>query len=199
MWGPVWGLAIVACAPAICHADTLPTLATDGVYIGTRIDPGVALSAAWDLDVYLTRHRTVSVGPAVSISVLGTAVDGGRQQELMVAADVARLKIGPVVGDGRWRPFLSLGGGFTYTRLAAQVMDNVMVNVPGAMAPVVGSLRFPQLEEFAPLLSLGAGADWFTSGPIAISSQFVVHFHPWGTSRIPETWFEFQAGFRFGL
>src|ERR1035437_5146746 len=95
----------VIMAPHTALADRRPTMATDAFYVGVRLDPGAALVFAWDLDVYLLRNRAISVGPGVSLSLLGSPATGGRTQDLLVAADVVRLKVGVNSPGHDWRPF----------------------------------------------------------------------------------------------
>lgn len=192
-------IAALAAAPREARADRRPTLVTDGFYAGARLEPGIALSMAWDVDVYLRRSRAASVGPAVSVSVLNGLADPGRVQDVLVAVDALRFKLGPSLAGGEWRPFASLGAGFTYARLPAGERTGVeVIPSPGAM-PVRGSIQYPALEAFSPLISLGGGVDWFTDGPIALSGQIVGRLNPIGPERLPVAWLEVQLGLRFGL
>ena len=181
------------------RADRRPTVATDAFFIGARVDPGWALVGAWDLDVYLRRDRIASVGPAVSLAILGSGVPDGRQQDLLLAVDFLRLKIGPPVTGGEWRPFVTLGGGFVYARLPEQIATNVEITPAGGGTTVRGDRRYAAVEEFAPVITVGAGTDYFPNGPLGLTLQMLTRFHPTGDSRIPDAWFEIQLGVRFGL
>lgn len=174
-------------------------LASDCFAVGTRMNPNFALAVAWDLDVYLVRPRVVSLGPAASIAVLGTA-SGGRQQDLLVTVDAVRVKVGPSLMSGALRPFAFAGGGFAYARLPAQTLADVTVTPtqPGAL-PVTGTQMFPAIDTFAGVISVGSGADWFSNGPLGVSSTFATHLRIGGSERLPEVWLEFTVGVRFGL
>jgi hypothetical protein len=187
------------CAARDARADRRPTLATDGFYVGMRVDPGVALLAGWDLDVYLMRDRIISIGPGVTLGVLGSPAAPGRQQDLQLAVDVARFKVGLNAPGGEWRPFAMLGAGFSYTRLAEQRVAGVSVTPAGGGAAVSGEQVFPTLEEFAPIISFGAGADLFMNGPLGVTVLFASHFHPTGSPRVPDVWVDLALGIRFGL
>ncbi len=199
----VAGLTIAALGvvPSIAHADRRPTLATDAFYVGVRIDPGIAMTAAWDVDVYLLRNRTLSLGPGVSISVLGSPATNGRQQDFLLSVDVLRVKFGASSASGEWRPFVMAGGGFSFVRMPAQMVADVGVDVRGTNGTmrVTGTQTFPALDEFAPMVTIGAGLDFFSNGPLGATALLVAHFHPNGTSRMPDAWIEFALGVRFGL
>ena len=186
-------------APA--RADRRPTLASDGFYVGARLDPGVAMLAGWDLDIYLSRSRMVSLGPGASLSVLGTAVSGGRQQDFLLTADVLRLKVGATTANGELRPFFLVGGGFSFVRLTDYVESNVTVTTPGEPAGVThtGDQHYVRVEEFAPVVTVGAGTDLFTNGPIGITALLASHIRVVGSARMPDVWLDVAIGLRFGL
>src|SRR5690606_37007095 len=148
-WAPIAAsLAALLLFSGHAHARE-PRIASDAFYVGARIDPGVALLAGWDLDVYLSRDRAWSLGPGVMLSVLGTGERAGMEQDFMLSADVLRLKIQVSEPGGSWRPYLMLGGGFSYAQLPAQTEDEV---------------TFDELEKFTPMLTVGFGGDLFAGG-----------------------------------
>lgn len=184
---------LTALLPSTAEADKRPRLASDAFYVGMRLDPGVALQAAWDLDIYLDRERSVSLGPGISIAVLGTEQEQGRDQDFLLCADVIRFKVGVNEPGGAWHPYFMLGVGFTYARLPAQtwVIDGM------AMPPVARS--YPELEEFAGLMTFGAGADLFSDGPWGLALIWQNRFRLSGSSRLPHEWMELAVGIRFGI
>jgi hypothetical protein len=188
----VTALSLPLIVPGVACADRKPTTATDGFFVGARLEPGVALLGGWDLDVYLVRDRSVAVGPGVTASVLSTTTSTpGQQQTFLLAADIVRLKIGPSV-TGDLRPFVTIGGGFSYARFAEQ-------NITTSGSSMAVALHYPSGEEFSPMASLGGGADWFLGGPVAVSLQMMAHYHIIGSSRMPDLWVDLAVGIRFGL
>lgn len=184
--------------PAAALARGRPGVASDAFYVGVRVAPGAAMNAAWDLDIYFDRDRAVSIGPGVSLAVLGSGEPAGAEQELLLSADIARLKIGLNESGGEWRPFLMIAGGFSYTRLPAQSEDIVVTS--GGGSPMVTVTRsFPALNEFAGIFTFGAGFELWSDGPWGLTFINQSHFHIGGDDRIPVVWTEFSIGVRFGL
>ena len=180
----VAALSICLVATSPVRADDEPTSISDGVYVGARIDPGVALLAGWDLDVYLRDDRAWSIGPGVFVAVLGVGERAGMDQELFVAVDALRFEMQMSEAGGRWRPFVVIGGGASYARLRAQ-----------GEAPD----RFEAAEKITALATIGGGADLFTGGPWALSTLVQARVHLWGSGRLPVVWLELATGVRFGL
>ncbi|MBI2893882.1 MAG: hypothetical protein HYY06_10045 [Deltaproteobacteria bacterium] len=177
-----------------------PTVATDAFYVGTRLAPGAALLAGWDLDVYLSRDRAWSLGPGVSVAVLGSKAPAGAEQDLLVSVDVARLKIAVAEAGGAWRPHLFVGGGFAWVRMPEQVESGVTVSTgEGPDENATGERRFPELDEFLGIVSFGAGADLFSDGPWAFAFATISHVRLRDIERLPEVWTELVLGVRFGL
>ncbi len=182
-WAP-----IAACLAALlfsgdAHARE-PRIASDAFYVGARIDPGVALLAGWDLDVYLSRDRSWSLGPGLMLSVLGTGERAGMEQDLMISADILRLKVQVNEAGGEWRPYLMVGGGFSYVQLPEQTEDEV---------------TFAELEKFTPMLTVGFGGDLFAGGSWGLAMLLATHFHLSGEERLPLAWAEVALGIRFGI
>jgi hypothetical protein len=191
---------LVGLAPATADARDRPTVATDGFYIGTRLAPGAALLAGWDLDVYLMRDRAVSVGPGVSVAVLGPHAPGGGRQDILLTVDVARLKLELNSAGEEWRPWVVVGGGFCWVRFPAQSDDGVTVATgpdPGDTA--TGARSYPKAEEFLGVFTFGAGADLFVGGPMALSLAALTHVRASALERLPELWVDLAVGIRFGL
>src|SRR4051794_33538176 len=110
-------------AEARAHRRT--RLASDGLYLGARIGPGIAPLAAWDLDVYLSPPHVASIGPAVSIAMLASEPAApGMRQTLLLTVDVFRFKLGLAPPRSQVRPFVSLGAGFMYAQLPEQSRAN---------------------------------------------------------------------------
>jgi hypothetical protein len=182
-------LVLPSTFPSTAQADKRPRLASDAFYVGMRVDPGVALQAAWDLDIYLDHERSVSLGPGVSVAVLGTEQSRGRDQDFLLCADVLRFKVGVNEPGGAWHPYFMLGVGFLYARMPEQTW----------MLDEMTSRSFPELEEFAGLMSFGAGADLFSEGPWGLALLWTTRFRLSGTSRLPDEWMELAIGIRFGI
>lgn len=186
--------------PLSARADRRPNMATDAFYVGARVDPGAALVFAWDLDVYLLRNRALSIGPGVSLSLLGTPATQGRYQDLLVAADVLRFKVGVNSPGHEWRPFFLAGGGFSYARLPDQYDTGVTV-VPSTDhhgMPTVGDVHYAALERFAPMLTFGGGVDLFFDGPVGVTLLWSNHISLSPIPRMPDVWMEVSLGIRFG-
>lgn len=192
--------AIICLVPGPATARGRPTVATDGVYVGTRLAPGAALLAAWDLDVYLSRDRAWSLGPGVSIAVLGSKAPPGAEQDLLISVDVLRLKVAVAEAGGAWRPHFFVGGGFAWVRMPEQVESGITVSTgEGPDDTASGERRFPELDEFLGIVSFGAGADLFSDGPWAFSFGSISHVRLRDLDRLPEVWTELVLGVRFGL
>lgn len=191
------GLA-VALVPATARA-AYPRLTTDGLYIGVRALPDAALLVAWDLDVYLMRNRLLSIGPAFSIAVLGgDAIRPARPQDLLLAVDVVRFKVGLNSPGGRFRPHFIVGGGFTYYMLPDHDEEGVTVVPDEGGEPVTGSVHHSAESGFGGIMTLGAGADVFFSNYLGMAAYGVAHFD-FSEGPLPEAWFEMALGIRFGL
>ncbi len=196
-------LVLVTTVAAVCGtsapaaADSLPEIATDAFYIGVRIDPGSALTMGWDLDVYLDSERAFSIGPRVSLSVLGTTQDDGSTQELLFAADVMALKVGLNEPGGAFRPYLTFGAGFIYFDLPEQSVATTVTTDMGAM--VEGMRVLPQEDGFGGLLTMGAGTDIFVQRHWGLTFSLLTHIGLTETDRIPTAWAVLQMGIRFGF
>jgi hypothetical protein len=199
------GLALGLLAAGLAPASTAlalarePRVASDAFYVGMRVGPGAALHAMWDLDIYLSRDRSVSLGPGVGLSVLGTGERQGTVQDLLVAADVLRLKLEVDESGGEWRPYLMIGGGFSWAKLPAQDVTGVAVVGMDGMTTTTGTQRLPALEEFAPMMTLGWGADVFAGGTWGLALLIQTHFHLSGSARVPDVWADVALGIRFGI
>src|SRR3990172_12997653 len=81
---------VAALAASICvgvapaRADGPPRIASDAFWVGVRFGPDGALSAGYDLDVYLTDDRAVSLGPGATVSVLGKDAPFGQRQDFLL-------------------------------------------------------------------------------------------------------------------
>jgi len=189
----------LALASGVAEARDKPSVATDAFYIGTRLSPGAALLAGWDLDVYLTRDRAISLGPGVSVSVLGPET-GGTTQDIMVAVDVARFKLQVNSAGEEWRPYFMVGGGFAWVRQPAATEGDVTISIgEGPDDTATGTRTFPARERFLGIVSFGAGADLFVGGPWALSLAAFTHARAGSIPRIPELWVDLVVGIRFGL
>ncbi|MDP3278879.1 MAG: hypothetical protein Q8Q09_27050 [Deltaproteobacteria bacterium] len=187
------GLAALAAALALgllshdAHAvgdpERRPTLLSDGFYLGARGEPGWALLAGWDLDVYPTADRAVSLGPAVTVTALSTDALSLRTQRVMVSVDAVRLKVGLNYPGGLFRPFALVGGGFLWTQFALR-------ELPLATAPD---------ESFAGHMVVGAGADIWGRRSFGVTVMSLTRIRVVGPERLPLAWFEASIGFRVGL
>lgn len=185
-------------APATAFARR-PTVATDAFYVGMDIAPGVSLTGAWDLDVYLTRDRMLSVGPGVALAVLSGEEPAGQQYDLLLAVDVVRLKIGVNEPGNAVRPWFMVGGGFYYVQFPEEV-----VSVTGSTGdpmddPVTVSRTLAEDEEFGGLVSFGFGVDVFVDGPWGVTLAGINRVRISETDRLPEISAELLLGVRFGL
>jgi hypothetical protein len=197
----VTALAFVAtlAVPEAARADRRPTVATDGVYVGGRIEPGIALLAGWDLDIYLARGRQLSIGPGLSLAVFGTESNvAGRAQDLLLTVDVVRFKLGLGSPGAATRPFVMVGGGFSYVRLREELQhDALVLNADHTWTR--GDVAIPAVDGFAPIATLGAGVDVFPDARFGFTALMAAHIHPIGSDRMPLLWFDMAVGFRFGL
>lgn len=186
-------------APGAALADEFPTIASDGLFVGARLEPGGALLLGYDLDVYLTGDRVLSLGPAVTFSFLGD--DGaqlGRRQDWLLTIDFLRLKVAVNDGTGQVRPYLSLGGGMTYASLPVQESGPHMVVLSdGTLANA--SLRYSSTEDFGGQISAGVGADFYLVDNLGIALAIVTHLRLSQQDRLPLFWAEVMIGLRFGL
>ena len=187
-------------APPAARADEFPTTASDGLFVGARLEPGGALALAWDLDVYLTGDRVLSLGPALTAAFLGTdGADLGRRQDLLLALDFLRLKVALNGGHDRFRPYLAVGGGIYYAWLPEQRSGPREVVVLPDETVATAELRYAEAEAFGGLLSLGGGADLYFVDNFAVAISLVAHLRLSGEERVPLFWVETLVGIRFGL
>lgn len=186
--------------PAVAEARDRPSVATDAFYVGTRLAPGAALLAGWDLDVYLSRDRAVSIGPGVSVAVLGPDSPAGTAQDILVAVDVARFKLQVNSAGDEWRPYFMVGGGFAWVCQPGDTEGSVTITIgEGPDDTATGARRYPARERFLGIVSFGAGADLFVGGPWALSAAVVTHVRAGDIARLPELWADLMLGIRFGL
>jgi len=192
-------LALAALSPATASADEFPTVASDGLFVGARLEPGGALLLGYDLDIYLTGDRVLSLGPAATFSFLGE--DGatfGRRQDWLLTVDFLRLKVAVNDGTGRVRPYLSLGGGMTYASLPEQASGpHMVVLADGTFANA--DLRYDAIQDFGGQLSAGGGADFYLVENLGIAVAIVGHLRLSEQERLPLFWAELTVGLRFGL
>ncbi|MEC7525365.1 MAG: hypothetical protein VYE22_36110 [Myxococcota bacterium] len=185
-------------APA--RADDHPTLASDGVFVGVRLEPGAALSLGYDLDVYLTGDRVLSVGPAASFSFLGEdGADLGQRQDWLLAIDVLRLKVALDDGHGAARPYIFLGGGLYYASLPEQRSTPREVFLVPDGTPATAELRFPGGDHYGGLLSSGLGLDVYFADGFGVAAVLASHVRLSDDGRVPDFWAELAVGLRFGL
>jgi len=194
---------VVAVAASLClpadraRADGAPTVASDAFWVGVRFGPDSALLAGYDLDVYLTDDRALSLGPGATISVLGKDAPFAERQDFLLVVDVLRFKVQLNESGDEWRPYFFLGGGFDYVSLRAAT--EVAEVTPDGGMPVTGAHTAPELREFQGIFSMGFGADLFTGGAWALSAMLNNHIRLSGTSRVPVMWLDFAIGIRFGI
>ena len=190
--------ALGALVTTEARADRRPSIASDAFYVGMRVGPGVALVGAWDLDVYLSRSRAVSLGPGVSVALLGSETRPGERQNVLVMGDVLRLKVQLNEAGGVWRPYFLLGGGAGFVWLRAEDNPALTVTPPGG-APVTGRVAYAEVNEFFPAMVAGMGADIYVTNHVAIAFCALSRFRLTGTDRLPDAWAEMNLGVRFGL
>ncbi|MGE0784561.1 MAG: hypothetical protein AB7S26_02660 [Sandaracinaceae bacterium] len=194
-------LALAAALPATsARADNRPTIASDGLFIGMRLEPGVALLFAYDLDIYLTGDRLISLGPAASFAILDEdGVELGRRQDWLLTIDFLRLKVALIEGDSEIRPYLFVGGGMTYASLPQQETEPRDVLVLPDLTPASAIVRYPAIEDFGAQISFGAGFDWYLVDNFALAVGLAAHLRLTDEERLPLLWGELTAGIRFGL
>lgn len=195
-----FALAVLAAASiaAPAQADEYPTVASDGLFVGARLEPGGALLLGYDLDVYLTGDRILSLGPTATFSFLGEdGADQGRRQDWLLTIDFLRLKVG-LAGSGRVRPYLALGGGMTYASLPEQTSGPIEVVLPDGTI-TTAERRFAATEDFGGQLSMGGGLDVYFLSNLAFSISIAAHVRLHEQERLPLFWSELMAGLRFGL
>ncbi len=164
-------------------AERRPILLSDGFYIGLRAEPGVALTGAWDLDIYPVADRVVSLGPALAVNALSSDRDPLRRQDIMVSVTVLQLKVGLNHPGGFFRPFALLGAGFSWLRWS----------VPEA--PAVRAVD----EGFLGLLTFGVGADIWGTSRFGVTILNHTRVRLTALERAPLVWAELLVGVRFGL
>ncbi len=192
-------MLLLIAVPAAASADEFPTTASDGLFVGARLEPGGALALSWDLDVYLTGDRVLSLGPAITGSFLGTdGSDLGRRQDLLLSLDVLRLKVALNGGHDRFRPYLAVGGGIYYAWLPEQRSGPREVVLPDETV-TTAELRYEQTEAFGGLLSIGGGADLYFVDNFGVAISLIGHLRLSGEERVPLFWVETLVGIRFGL
>lgn len=190
--------ALGAAVTTEARADRRPSIASDAFYVGMRVGPGVALVGAWDLDVYLSRSRAVSLGPGVSVALLGSEAQPGERQNVLVMGDVLRLKVQLNEAGGVWRPYFLVGGGAGFVWLRAEDNPSVTVTPPGG-TPVTGRIAYGEVSEFFPAMVAGMGADLYLTNHVALAFCALSRFRLTGTERLPDAWAEMNVGVRFGL
>lgn len=197
---PMVALAAALLGPNRARADDHPTIASDGLFVGARLEPGGAFLLAYDLDIYLTGDRVLSLGPAASFAFLGEdGSDLGRRQDWLLTVDFLRFKVALTEGGSPLRPYLFFGGGMTYASLPAQESAERMVLVLPDETPATARIRYEAIEDFGGQLSAGGGADLYFIDNLAFSVALVAHLRLGDQDRIPLFWAEVMAGLRFGL
>jgi hypothetical protein len=197
---PLVLLVLLALAPSAARADEHPTIASDGLFVGGRSEPGLALTLAYDLDIYLTDDRVISLGPAASFSFLGE--DGselGRRQEYLLAIDFLRLKVAMNDGHGPLRPYLFVGGGMSWARLPAQTSPPRDVLLVPDGTPAVAVTRFDAIDDLGALLSVGGGLDVYLVDSFGVALALAGHVRLSEADRLPLFWAEALVGVRFGM
>lgn len=193
-------VAALSLAPSTAAADEFPTIASDGLFLGARLEPGAALLFGYDLDIYLTGDRFISLGPAVTFAFLDdNGVELGRRQDWLLTVDFLRLKVSLIGGEGEFRPYLFIGGGMTYASLPEQETEERDVLVLPDRTPATAVVRYPQTEDFGAQISAGAGLDVYLIDNLALSMGLAAHVRVTDQERLPQTWAELLLGVRFGL
>ena len=186
-------------SPIVARADEFPTVASDGLFVGARLEPGGALLLGYDLDIYLTGDRVVSLGPAATFSFLGEdGAEQGRRQDWLLTIDFLRLKVGIGGGESRLRPYLSIGGGMTHAAYPAQSSGPIEVVLADGSS-VTGERRYGADEEFGGQISAGGGLDFYLVSNLALAVAVQGHLRLHERSRLPLFWTELMLGLRFGL
>lgn len=192
-------LALLVFAPSGAAADEFPTIASDGLFVGARLEPGGAFLLGYDLDIYLTGDRVLSLGPAATFAFLGEdGSDLGRRQDWLLTIDFLRLKVAINDGEGQVRPYLMLGGGMTYASLPQQDSGPRQVVLDDGTV-TMAALRYDATEDFGGQISAGGGADFYLVSNLALALSIVGHLRLGEQDRLPLFWAEVMAGLRFGL
>lgn len=191
-------LAVIGTAPSVALARR-PTVATDAFYVGLGVSPGVSLTGAWDLDVYLMRDRMLSIGPGVSLSVLSDDEPAGQAFDLLLAVDVVRLKIGVNEPGHAVRPFFVLGGGFTYAQFPEERVTATGATGEPGEEEVTVTRTLLEDESFGGLVTFGFGVDLFINGPWGVTLAGLTRVRASDDDRLPQIWTELLLGIRFGL
>ncbi|MCA9608184.1 MAG: hypothetical protein KC619_21390 [Myxococcales bacterium] len=191
-------LLLASLWPSAARADEFPSVASDGLFVGARLEPGGALLLGYDLDIYLTGDRIVSLGPAASFAFLGEdGADQGRRQDWLLTVDFLRLKVS-ILGESRVRPYLAVGGGMTYASLPEQTSGPIDVVLEDGTA-TTAERRYRATEDFGGQISLGAGLDVYLIENLAVCFAITGHLRLHEQERLPLFWSEIMAGLRFGL
>jgi hypothetical protein len=189
---------LLALAPERARAD-FPTTASDGLFVGVRMEPGAGLLFGYDLDIYLTGDRMFSLGPAAMVTVLDSeGADQGRRQDFMVTVDALRFKLALNNGQGELRPFLFVGGGFYYASLPQQQSGLMPVTLADG-SPSSARRVFAALEDFGGHVSFGGGFDYYFADSWGLTLGYAIHVRVTEQERVPRFWSELAAGIRFGL
>lgn len=179
--------------------DAGPHLVTDALYVGARGEPNVALLLGWDLDLYLTGTRAVSMGPALSIAVAGDEPDAdGRRQDFLATLDFLRWKfqINRVGSSVRWH--VLVGAGMYWASLPAQ-QGPVRELVLSDGSVTTGYADFPHVEGFGGQATFGIGVDLFEGSSFGASLFTLAHVRlDDDMHRMPRIWAETAIGIRFG-
>jgi hypothetical protein len=170
-------LLVVLSVATPARADG-PRYSSDGIYVGARVTPGVALYVAYDLDVYLDAGRRFSLGPGVGATFFGAEADVGQQQDYSIEVDPLRFKAQPTVG-GHIRPFGLVTAGFLYARYP--------------MPPAAAA------DEWAATLAVGGGADFWIEDHFALDVLLTSRFRLSASDALPIAWVELAVGGRFGM
>ncbi|MBZ0115490.1 MAG: hypothetical protein K8H88_00745 [Sandaracinaceae bacterium] len=185
--------------PLSAHAQRGPRIASDGLFIGARLEPGAALAVGWDLDVYVTGDRALSLGPAITFAFLGEdGVDLGRRQDFLFAVDALRFKAS-MMPNSEIRPYVFLGGGFYYAQLPAQQSGPRTVLVLPDRTPAMALLDYAYREAAGGLLSGGIGFDGYLTSSFGLSVVVAAHIRLSDDDRVPLAWADAMLGIRFGL
>jgi len=193
-------LLALSALPATAAADERPTLASDGLFVGARLEPGAAFLLGWDLDIYVTGDRFLSLGPAATLAFLGE--DGeelGRRQDWLLTLDFLRFKVSLTGGEGAVRPYLFLGGGMAYAWLPAQQTEAREVVLLPDETEAMAVIRYPEAEELAAQVSAGVGLDAYLADNFGLTVAVAAHVRLTEQERLPLSWAEILAGVRFGL
>jgi hypothetical protein len=176
----VMGLGIIlSLLPQVVSADG-PRYSSDGLYVGGRVSPGVALFVAYDLDVYFDTTRRYSLGPGIGATFFGAETEPGQQQDYTIEVDPLRFKVQPGIG-GQVRPYGLIAGGFLYGRF------------PSSPSSPTSS------EELAATLTIGAGADFWIEENWALGALLQTRLRLSDSNRLPVVWVELAIGARFGM